>query len=538
LSLTSRTETPRRAITVLPGWLPLVARAFALAGALVGLYSMRQADPDLWGYLAYGRLFVEHGAIVRQDPFAYTSAPFHWMTFEYGAHVLLWLAFHYAGAAGLIGLKCVFGGTALYCLYAAIRVTSDEPFVWVPAFLLCTSAVSRFFLFRPQLFTFAFFALFVAVLMRFLLRRRAPLWLLPIATLVWANTHGGFVAGLGALGLTILLRASENVTNHGWRVRRLVEGTGRLWTSLGACTLATFINPLGPTLWGYVVTELSHGSNRRYIAEWRPPSFSNDPWSLIVLTLLTATVVVIGLMAHRRHVIAGARAAYWAMSCVPLLAMSYVSVRHVPLAAIWAGPVITLLASRLNDELPSLVTFRRVWFLLRGFALLPICLTFAVVYAEPAPVVHAAGAVLGTTHPCGAVNFLRQNHVEGNVYNPLWWGSYITWELYPQVRVSMDGRNISLFPDEMVVENLKFYSNDIREADLDAPFEHDTDFLLVPSDSPVLTRVRMDRRWRRMYADRDAELFARADAAAGPRASAVDGRLFVAPTDTCPTTLQ
>lgn len=499
---------------------------------------MRQADPDLWGYLAYGRLFVEHGAIVRQDPFAYTSAPFHWMTFEYGAHVLLWLAFHYAGAAGLIGLKCILGGTALYCLYAAIRVTSDEPFVWVPAFLLCTSAVSRFFLFRPQLFTFAFFALFVAVLMRFLLRRRAPLWLLPIATLIWANTHGGFVAGLGALGLTILLRASENITNHGWRVRRLVEGTGRLWASLGACTLVTFINPLGPTLWGYVLTELLHGSNRRYIAEWRPPSVSNDPWSLIVLTLLTATVVVIGLMAHRQHVFAGPRAAYWAISCVPLLAMSYLSVRHVPLAAIWAGPVITLLASRLNDELPSLVTFRRVWFLLRGFALLPICLTFAVVYAEPAPVVRAAGAVLGATHPCGAVNFLRQNHVEGNVYNPLWWGSYITWELYPQVRVSMDGRNISLFPDEMVVENLKFYSQDIREADLDAPLRYDTDLLLVPSDLPVLARVHGDRRWRQVYRDGDAEIFVRTDVAASLRAVALNERSFVVPTARCPTTLQ
>lgn len=499
---------------------------------------MRQADPDLWGYLAYGRLFVEHGSLVAHDPFAYTSAPFRWVTFEYGAHVLLWWAFHYAGAAGLIALKCILGGTALYCLYAAMRVTSDEPFMWVPTFLLCTSALSRFFLFRPQLFTFVFFALFVAVLMRFLLRRSAPLWVLPFAMLAWANTHGGFVAGIGVLGLAILLRSSENLTNHGWRVRRVAEGTGRLWMTLVACTLVTFINPLGPTLWAYVLTELTHGTNRRYISEWSPASLSNDPWSLIVLTLLAVMVLAVGIVAHRRRVVAGARAAYWVLSCVPLLAMSYLSVRHVPLAAIWVGPVITLLASRLNGELQALVTFRRIWFLLRGFALLPVSLTFAVVYAEPAPAVRASGAVLGRTHPCRVVNFLRQNHVEGNVHNPLWWGSYITWELYPHVRVSMDGRNISLFPDEMVVENLKFYSHDVGEADLDAPFKHDTDFLLVPTDSPVLARVVTDRRWRRIYADSDAELFVRADAAAGARATALTGRSFVVPSDTCPMTLQ
>jgi hypothetical protein len=514
-----------------------VAGIFALVGAVVCLYAMRQADPDLWGYLSYGQLFVERGALVTHDPFAYTSAPFQWVTFEYGAHLLLWWAFHYAGPLGLIALKCLLGGSALYCLYRAIRSTSDEPFVWVPMFLLCTSAISRFFLFRPQLFTFAFFALFVAVLMRFLLRRAAPLWVLPIAMLVWANTHGGFVAGLGAVGLTILLRASQNFTTGHWSVRRLVEGTGRLWMTLGACAVMTLINPLGATLWGYVLTELLHGSNRRYIAEWMPASFSNDPWSLIVLTLLTMTVVFVGLVAHWRRVIAGPPAACWVASCLPLLAMSYLSVRHVPLAAIWVGPVVTLLASRLTGELASLVTLRRVWFLLRGFAMVPVCLTFGIVYAEPAPVVHASGGVLGRTHPCGAVNFLRENHLEGNVYNPLWWGSYITWELYPHVRVSMDGRNISLFPDEMVVENLKFYSHDIREADLDAPFKHDTDFLLMPSDSAVLTRVRTDRRWRRIYADSNAELFVRVDLAASSRAAALDGRSFVIPAPTCPATL-
>ncbi len=51
---------------------------------------------------------------------------------------------------------------------------------------------------------------------------------------------------------------------------------------------------------------------------------------------------------------------------------------------------------------------------------------------------------------------MRRNGVKGNVYNPLWWGSYITWEPYPAVKVSMDGRNVSLFPDEMVGENSAF----------------------------------------------------------------------------------
>jgi hypothetical protein len=487
------------------------APVFAVGSAMVCLYSMRQADPDLWGYLTYGKLFVESGGLTSHDPFAYTSSGFRWVTFEYAAQVLLWWAYRFGGPSGLIALKCIVGGVALGALLIALRTTTREPMIWAPIFLLCTSAVCRFFLFRPQLFTFAFFALFVAVLFKFLLRRRAPLWALPIVMVAWANVHGGFVAGLGAVGLAILLRASENITEFGWSFGRLGEGTRRLWVALAACTAATFLNPLGPKLWLYVLHELTHSTNRQYIVEWAPASLSRDAWSTIALTLIAVTLAVVGWAAQQRHRgNTGPLPLLWTASCVPLIAMSYLSVRHVPLAAIWTGPVITLLASQLADDLPEPVAFRRAWFVLRGAAVLPICLILALVYAEPRPNIHVDGATLGPTHPCGAVAFLRNSGARGNLYNPLWWGAYITWQLYPAVRVSMDGRNVSLFSDQMVVENLKFYSDDASRVDLDAPFRYATDFLIVPTDAPVLARLLSDARWRRAYADADSVLFERA----------------------------
>jgi len=406
----------------------------------------------------------------------------------------------------------------LWCLLIAVRDTTDEPFIWAPIFLLCTSSICRFFVFRPQLFTFAFFAFFVVVLFKFLRRRRAPLWALPVVMLAWANLHGGFLAGLGAVGLVILLRASENLAAFGWRSGRLSEGTQRLWVTLAACAAVTFINPLGPRLWVYIVTEVTHSTNRRYIEEWAPASLHRDAWSMIALTFIVVILAVVGWTAHRRAKgSAGPLPIYWVASCVPLIAMSYLSVRHVPLAAIWTGPVITLLASQVHDQLPQLAAFRRSWFVLRGLALLPVCLIFFVVYSDPLPAIRIDGTVLGPKHPCGAVAFLRDQGAQGNLYNPLWWGAYITWELYPSVRVSMDGRNVSLFPDEMVLENMKFYTDDVNRADLDAPFRYATDFLVVPADAPVLPRVQADSRWRRMYTDFDSVLFERADARAARR---------------------
>jgi hypothetical protein len=490
--------------------------------AAVCVYAMRQADPDLFGYLAYGRLFVQGGGVTTTDPFAYTSQGFHWVPFEYIAQILLWTSYDHFGPLGLIGLKCLVGGAAIYFLYVAVRTASDDPIVWVPVFLLSTAVVSRFFLFRPQLFTFALFALFVSCLFGFLTRRGGPLWILPPAMLLWANLHGGFVAGLGAIGLAVLLRICGNLNAAGSGPRSAFEGTRPLLWTLAACAAASFVNPQGARLWLYVLREISHDTNRRYVAEWGPVSFRGDVWSATALTLSAVTLVGLGWLAARGERRLDAEESsrllfriqpwQWVVSCGPLVAMAYGSVRHVPIATIWAAPVIALLASAVKSSKAGPV-FRGLWAAFASFAVASIGLTVAYVIANPRPVIATGGRVLGSKHPCRAVAFIRGNGLAGNLYTPLWWGSYITWELYPAIRVSMDGRNISLFPDGMVAENLRFYSRDVSASDLDVPLRYNTDLLLVPSDSAVLGLARTDPRWQPLYADDDSALFARADRA-------------------------
>ena len=257
----------------------------------------------------------------------------------------------------------------------AVRAATDDPHVWVPVFVLCASSAARFFLFRPQLFTFAFFAVFVAVLFRYVIQGRARLWVLPIVMLVWANTHGGFVAGLGAIGLAIALRVSQNLPLDRRSGAGLMEGTKALWATLAACIAVTFINPMGVRLWIYVLTELLHNTNRRYTVEWGPASLRTDAWSAVAITLIAAVFLTVSWFACRQ---AGRselpRRLGWAITGVPLVVMSFVSVRHVPLAAIWLAPVIARLASR-GGESPA---FRRAWFVLRGLSVLPACLTIGV----------------------------------------------------------------------------------------------------------------------------------------------------------------
>lgn len=509
IAAASQEPAAERPVTGLARW-AIGASIVALAAACV--YETRQADPDLFGHLAYGRLFVEHGGLTGTDPFAFTTAGRQWIAFEYLAQALLWIAYHAFGPLGLIGLKCVVGGVAVFFLWVAVRAATSNLLIWAPIFLLCAASVGRFFLFRPQLFTYACFAWFVASLFRLLLKRGAALWTLPLVMLLWANTHGGFVAGLGAIALALILHVWASL-QAGEHVAAAIGHARPLLLTLAACFAVTFVNPWGIGLWRYVLTELLHTTNRQYIAEWMPASLGRDPWSWTTLVVITATLALVCWMAQRRGGrIAGLEAWQLSASAAPLILMAFWSNRHVPLAAIWAAPVMAMLADAVMRAAPT-PAFRRVWLTFCAIALVMISLTADYVIEYPTPAIATGGTTLGTKDPCRLVAFIRENHLAGNVYTPLWWGSYVTWETYPAVRVSMDGRNISVFSDVTVRANLTFYSKEATADDLLDPLRYPTDFVLMPSDAAILGLVRSDKRWQEVYGDRDGSLFVRADAA-------------------------
>ena len=275
------------------------------------------------------------------------------------------------------------------------------------------------------------------------------------------------------------------------------------------------------------MTELLHNTNRRHTAEWGLASLRTDAWSAVAITLIAAVFLTVSWFACRQVKKSELpQRLGWVITGVPLLVMSFVSVRHVPLAAICLAPVIARLASRGGES----GAFRRAWFVLRGLSLLPAFLTIAFVFSEPQAVIKADSGVFGSRNPCQAVAFMKANGLAGNVFGPLWWGSYVTWNLYPDVRVSMDGRNISLFPDRMVIENFEFFLKDAGSVDVDAPLRYDTNFVLIPTDSPVLSRLETDPRWRQGFRDRDAVLLLRSDA--------LHQASFVLPTSPCSGVLQ
>jgi hypothetical protein len=116
--------------------------------------------------------------------------------------------------------------------------------------------------------------------------------------------------------------------------------------------------------------------------------------------------------------------------------------------------------------------------------------------------------------PAGTVKFLKEQKFSGNMMVPYNDGGYMSWNLYPRVKVSMDSRFEVAYSYESVVENVNFY--EAKPGWRETLTRYDTDALLVPRSSPLDSLIEQSNgdnlpnnlpQWRRVYIDDGYSLF-------------------------------
>ena len=89
------------------------AIALAFLGLILNTLASATADPDLWGYMAFGRLFWDTGRFPYQDVFSYLPTLPAWIYHEWLTGVLLYPIFQTMGGAGVQLLKYGAGLVAI-----------------------------------------------------------------------------------------------------------------------------------------------------------------------------------------------------------------------------------------------------------------------------------------------------------------------------------------------------------------------------------------------------------------------------------------
>ena len=466
-------------------WLRRAAYA-GLSSFFLALTAFNLVDPDIWHEMALIRESFRAGHLLTRDIFAYTPTVYPSIHHEWGAGLLAYALTHWFGSHALLILKYLIAFLiAVLCLRCAESMGAHVQ-VWAAA---CPIPIylSRFgFLsvVRAQIYSFLFAACCFWLFQHD--RRGNRTW--PILWLflfpVWVNVHGGFVVGIGLLALYLLERALDRQP-----VRHL------LWL-LAASIIEVFLNPFGPAYARFIVRAL--GMSRPHILEWRPV-WAYGLWWVAVFAVAVAIAVYAVAKTGISHapgvlmVIATAIEATLHSKLMPLFAIAWIS--HVP---------AYLQRTPLGDWITK--------FSQRRFAfLLWVWLSVTALYLADAVRWHfwqirVPQADTTYAYPVGAVEYLRAQRFSGNLMVPFAQGAYVSWKLFPAVKVSIDGRYEVAYSNQLVDRMFRFYAAEPGwEETLRA---YPTDLVLVPRVTP-LARAIQESGWPKAYEDGEFELYAR-----------------------------
>ena len=489
--------------------------ALLLAGVLV-FATIDRADPDLWGHVRYGQDVLASGHLPATATYTYTAASQPWINHENLSEIAFAFVADHAGGTGLAVLKTLLAlGLLALMMASALRQGAGIATTSV-AVLLVTFATAPGWSFRPQVFTYAFFAVQVFVLDRvFGDGRTKPsetrlLWLLPPLFTLWANTHGGFVAGLGVLGVYLGCRGLERLHADGRAGLRPAALYGAVAL---ACAGATLVNPYGLELVVWLVRDLV--PPRPEIFEWRALSASDTVFPLFVaISALTGTAWVGTRQWRDRARTALLIATAW---------QSVTHVRHLPFFAIAAGFWLPAHLEPLLDRMRAILG-RRQGTRAAGSGWAATAVWVADLGLVVLVALHARAPLVDrSVYPVNAFRYMAKRHLTGKVVMHFDWAQYAIAAFGDDAPVAFDGRLRTCYPQDVADAYFDFLVGDHliprwRAGD-SPPFDAARMLHLGDPDLVVVARhfthsvevMEAHPEWALLYQDAIAQLWGRRD---------------------------
>jgi len=377
-------------------------------------------DPDFGWHIKSGEYLLENG-FPTTDPFSYTMPSFPFIDHAWGSSILF--AYLYP-KVGSFGLSCLFSSLLILSILLVSLLGVEKKnkkigdtlveVILSPCFIISIALFSALFFVRAQVFSWFFWSVFLSLFLKKSLWNKYRFFL-PLLFLVWVNLHGGFALGIFSL---------------------LLYGVGQFFRKslkpldviiIFSSVFATFANPYGIHIWREVFMTISSPLLRTNIEEWRSIIFSSD---LIMFCFITFSTISIFR--------------YWKkfpfeqiLLFVFLLMQSFISLKNVPFWLLLAVPLTSQSLGYFYKDVRAIPhgkeRFEKALYILTGIFL-------AMLALESFFTLRSAYSVQEQNfYPQKAIEYLRMNNEEGNIYSDYGWGGYLDWK-YPEKKVFIDGR--------------------------------------------------------------------------------------------------
>lgn len=450
-------------------------------------------DPDPYWQIIVGEWILDHHRVPTWDLFSYTMAGAPATTQEWGAEVIVAAVYRIAGWPGLVLLAAaVFAITLAYLARFLLRRL--EPLYAVTMTCLAGAMMFPMAMARPHSMVWPLVALWVSKLVEAAETQRSPPWWLIGVMCVWANLHASFILGLALiLPFALEVAVEARLTLSRVAYRRLVARWALFST---AALLSVLLNPVGYHALLFPFHMLAMKSVLALITEWRSPDFE-QPQGLTIWLLALLALAFSG--RFRLPLIRGAL----------LLGLLYMALQHqrnVPLLAlissfILAGP----LAAQSKVAAPDDNVLDRVFHALKHRAswssacvgVLGACIVAAGVARakHPHPVHYS---------PVAAVDALLASGAKGPILNDYNFGGYL---IFRHIPVFIDSR-ADMYGEKFVTDTLEtvWLSRPGFEELLEKYHIQST---LLPADAAAARLLDRLPGWNRIYSDDTAVVHVR-----------------------------
>lgn len=430
-----------------------------LAILLIGLATITTncADPDLWGHVQYGREVLRDGVLPRTATWSYVAENAPWVNHENIAEFLLAWTVDTFGPSGLPWMKLSLAAVMLVLMIVSARRSGAGWLATGILVLLVASNVQFHWHFRPQILTYLSLAVMLTLWqftwnglhrgdqssIEACVPRLKILWLLVPLMCFWANSHGGFAAGLAIMVTHHFLTCLQVVKSSGWVHKRLLILLSLVTI---AASLATLVNPYGIGLWKFMLAALE--LPRPEIEDWGPLEL----WSFEAVRFwCLISVAGLGLWINR------SRRDLTQLVILGLLLWQGVShCRHLSIFAIVCGfwiprhlhQVLLNVESTLRKMQPNAVTLNTSPGFPGVFALL---LLMALSLGKLAPLMKEV-PVERSEFPVSAMQYLHDQQLHGRTLVTFNWAQYAIGCFaadngpLQKSRVAVDGRFETCYP--------------------------------------------------------------------------------------------
>jgi hypothetical protein len=412
----------------------------ACAAVLIAVLTQTRADPDLFGHVRFGHDIVAARSAHLVDRYSFTSDR-PWINHEWLSEVVMYGAYNAAGAPGLIILKLSLLALMLGAVALAIRRAGPHELAWdllLALAVICTfpQTVSV----RPQLFSLALFAPLVLVLLSARRDRRVLLWSIPIMA-VWVNVHGGWIVGAGTLVVW---------TAVGLLSDRPLRDTRRALLVVALALAATLVNPYGLELWKFVRETVALG--RENIADWQPVIGDRVLFGLWALVAAVSATGLLKAVARRTVDLQGSAL---------VLMFGFGSFRVSRLLSFFALSAVMVLAPEIASMLRRHASARKRGPAARWVPAVLLLLALALIGSGATASARNLSCIQieDSLFPeAQAAGILAERGARGRMLTYFDYGEYAIWHLSPGIVVSLDGRRETVYSNEAVERQFRFYA--------------------------------------------------------------------------------